>query len=92
MLTAGDMRRRWFGFTSLFLAGGMLIAGQTVLEPRLTRVAFLIYWMTCFLLVVAAILTALLDVRAMRNRTRREQTDLMEQALDEIKRQAGRPK
>ena len=50
MLNSADARRRWFGVFFLILAVGMLIWGQTVLEPHLKGVVYLIYWFGCFLM------------------------------------------
>jgi flagellar biosynthesis/type III secretory pathway M-ring protein FliF/YscJ len=81
MLTPGDARRRWFGALFLALAGGMLIWGQTVLKPHLTRWGFLIYWLACFALTGLAILVALLDLRAVRRSIREQQKAMLERAL-----------
>ena len=84
MPTSADALRRWLGLFFLALAFGFLIWGQTVLRDRLTGVAFLAYWGGCFLFTVAAIVTALLDVRATRKRAREDQERLIERTLDEI--------
>ncbi len=81
MLNAADARRRWFGAFFLIIAVGMLIWGQTVLEPHLKGVGFLLYWFGCFLVTIFAIVIALLDVRAMRRYSREEQRDLIERTL-----------
>jgi len=78
--------RRWFGLLFLALAFGMLVWGQTVLRERLKGVPFLIYWSVCFVFTLAAIITALLDVRATRKRARREHEELIQRTLDEIDR------
>jgi hypothetical protein len=80
-----DARRRWFGLFYLALAAGLLIWGQTVLQPWLHGVWFLIYWLSCFVLTGLAILTAILDLRATRRRARQEQRDLLEKSWQDIK-------
>lgn len=81
-----DAMRRWLGLLFLALAFGMLVWGQTVLRGKLERerIVFLIYWFICFIFVIAAIITALLDVRATRRRARREHEDLVRRTLEQI--------
>jgi len=76
--------RRWFGLFFLSLAFGFLIWGQTVLRDRLKGIPFLVYWFCCFLFTAAAIVIALLDVRATRKRVRREHDELIHRTLEEI--------
>jgi len=85
MFSSADARRRWFGALFLICAGGMLIWGQTVLQSRLRGVGFLLYWLVCFLFVILAMLTAVLDLRAMRKRARDHQRELVQETLDELK-------
>ncbi len=84
MGNSADALRRWFGVFFLTVAAGMLIWGQTILEPHLEGVMFLIYWFLCFLFTALAIATALLDVRALRRRTRREHRELLERTLEDV--------
>ena len=86
MPSSADALRRWFGLFFLALAFGFLIWGQTVLRDRLKGIPFLLYWGCCFLLTLAAIITALLDVRATRQRSRQEHDALVQRTLDEIER------
>jgi membrane protein implicated in regulation of membrane protease activity len=81
-----DAMRRWFGLLFLALAFGMLVWGQTVLSGKLERekIVFVIYWFVCFLFVIAAIVTALLDVRATRRRAQREHEELVRRTLEQI--------
>jgi hypothetical protein len=65
-------------------AFGLLIWGQTVLRDSLKGVAFLAYWGCCFFFTLAAIITALLDVRATRRKAREEQDDLIRRTLEEV--------
>jgi len=81
-------RRRWLGAVALLSALVMLIAGETVLKGRLGAVAFLVYWMACFGFTGLALFMALLDMRAVQNRTRQEQKKLVESTLKEIQAQA----
>ena len=59
-----DSMRRWLGLLFLALAFGFLVWGQTVFRERLNAMAFLDYWYCCFLFTKAAIIGALLDLRA----------------------------
>ena len=86
MPNSADSMRRWLGLLFLALAFGTLIWGQTVLRTRLEQhpTLFVLYWGGCFLLTFAAIVTALLDVRATRKRAQREQEDLVQRTLHDI--------
>jgi hypothetical protein len=90
MSNSADAMRRWFGLFFLALAFGMLIWGHTVLNQRLQQnpTAFVIYWFFCFLFTIAAIVTALLDVRATRKRAQQEHEELIQRTLDEIDRES----
>lgn len=81
-------RRRWFGAVCLLGAIALLLAGQTGLEGRLAGVAFILYWLLCLLLTLLAMVTALLDVAALRRENRDRQRALIESTIEEI--QAGR--
>jgi len=81
-------RRRWFGGIFLTAALLMLVCGQTILQGRLTRVPFLIYWLVCFILTGLAAIIALRDLRALSRRTREQHRDLLETTLKEIEREA----
>jgi len=77
-----DARRRWFGVFFLIVACGMLIWGQTLLKPLLDGVVFLVYWLACMGFTALAMLTALLDMRAVRRSTRDHQRDLLQRIFD----------
>ena len=74
----------WLGLFCLAVAAGLLIWGQTILKPLLDGAWYLIYWLICFLFTVATIAIALLDMRAVRQRTREEQTELIRKTLQRI--------
>lgn len=81
MLGPADSRRRWFGLFYLLVAGGLLVWGQTILEPHLGKgLGFILYWLTCFLFTALAILTALLDLWIVRTRARVEKKRLLRQS------------
>ena len=86
MAKSADSIRRWLGILCLAVAGGMLIGGQTVLKSTLNGVTYLFYWLGCFGFTMASVFIALLDARAVRQRTRDEQQALIEQTIGEIKR------
>jgi hypothetical protein len=68
----------------------MLIWGQTILRTRLEqrKLLFLFYWSGCFIFTFAAIVTALLDVRATRKRAREEHDKLVQRTIEEIDRES----
>jgi hypothetical protein len=73
--------RRLLGLAFLAAALLMLFAGQTVLRGQLQGIAFIVYWLACLGLVILALLTALLDALIIRQQTRRQQLDLLRDAL-----------
>ena len=79
-----DVRRRWFGVFFLLIAAGMLIWGQTILKPYLQGIGFVLYWLACMAFTGLALLTALLDIWAVRRRTREQQRDLLQRIFDEV--------
>ena len=78
-----DVRRRWFGVFFLLIAAGMLIWGQTILKPHLEGLGFVLYWLACMTFTGLALVTALLDIWAVRRRTREQQRDLLQRIFDE---------
>ena len=78
-----DARRRWFGMFFLIVSTGMLIWGQTFLKPYLEGIGFVIYWLTCMAFTGLAMLTALLDIWAVRRRTRDRQRELLQHIFDD---------
>ena len=66
----------------LIVATGMLIWGQTFLRPYLKGLAFVIYWLACLGFTALAMWTALLDIWAVRRRTRDQQRDLIRRIFD----------
>ncbi len=77
-------RRRCVGGMVLLGAIGMLIAGQTVLQGRLSGVGFLLYWLICLVLTSVAIVIAFQDVRAVQDRLRQEKRELLQSTLERI--------
>ena len=80
--------RRWLGLLFLALAFGLLIWGHTILRTKLETdfVLFTFYWGACFVFVFAAIVTALLDIRATRRRAQEEQKDLLQRTINDVER------
>lgn len=85
MADSATARRRWFGLFYLALAVSMLIWGETLLQPWLTGVWFLLYWLGCFLVTGLAILAALADMRATQRRLQDEQRELLARTWEDIK-------
>ncbi len=92
MLIPVNARRRWFGAFFLALAGGMLIWGETLLKPWLKGLAFLVYWLICFLLTGMAMFIAILDVRAIRHQVRNQQHEEFHKAFEDMPEPPQRPK
>jgi drug/metabolite transporter (DMT)-like permease len=86
MANRSDVGRRVLGALFLIIAAGMLIAGQTVWQSRLQQQPsiFVYYWSVCFVFTALTLVTALLDVRAVRRRSRREQTELVKKTWSDI--------
>lgn len=84
MTVNAKTRRRWLGALCLFAAIAMLVADEFALKGRLTGVAFLSYWLVCFLFTVSAIACALADARAVRLENREIQRSLLESTIREI--------
>ena len=76
-----DPIRRWVGLSFLTIAVGMLAAGLTVLETRLKRIDFLLYWLVCFVFTGLAAMTALWDASVVRRQSRLEQQRLVQETL-----------
>ena len=89
-MDSGDAMRRWLGLFCLTVAAGMLIWGQTLLKPLLQRWLFIFYWGMCFLFTFGAIVIALLDIRALRRRTRQEQQELLDRTMAEVEEERAR--
>lgn len=70
----------------------MLIMGETVFKERLQGRAFIYYWLVCMLMTFATLVIALLDLRVVRLRSRREQTKLIEEALRAVARERDKGK
>lgn len=79
-----DARRRWLGMICLAIAIIMLVLGQTVLKAALQRLTFVFYWLICTLITGLTLLIALLDMRAVRRRSRQEEKELIHDVFREI--------
>ena len=62
----------------------MLIWGQTILKPYLEGMGFVLYWIACLAFTGLALITALLDIWAVRRRTRKQQRDLLQRIFNEV--------
>jgi len=62
----------------------MLLWGQTFLRPYLRGVAFLAYWLICFTFTGLAMVTAALDMLAIRRDQRRQRKELIQRAIDNL--------
>lgn len=62
----------------------MVVAGLTVLDGRLGPVAFVAYWLVCFVATAFAIVAAILDFRAVHEDARDEREALFTDTLVKI--------
>lgn len=69
------------------LAGAvvLLALGLTLLKGRLGPLGFVVYWLGCLALTCLAMITALLDLRAFRDRSRQDQERLMQNTIEKIR-------
>ena len=81
MPVTAKARRRWFGALCLLAALVMLAAGEMTPGKRLDGVAFVIYWLACFVFAALAMLVGILDARALRREARAEQRALLKNTL-----------
>ena len=72
----------------LLAAMMLLLLGETLLQERLKGLVFVCYWLVCIVCTGLAILAALLDVLALKHRTRQEHRALLNDALQEIEAKA----
>ena len=79
---------------TLFLAASivMLILGETLLKHQLGPFATLVYWTTCVLATLGAIICALLDLSRSMRESRAEQRAMLEQTIHEIEAERARRK
>lgn len=82
--------RRWLGGVCVAISASMLVLGMTVLKDRLRLQTFLYYWLICMIVTGLALIIALLDLRAVRLRSKVEQAELLNQTLREIEREKKR--
>jgi len=80
---------RWLAAIFLGAALAMLIAGQTLLRDRLSRLGFIFFWLGCFIFTCLAMSLALLDAAVTRRRAREEQRAFFEQTFSDIAREKG---
>ena len=92
MARSPDRLRRVLGGICLAVSAGMLVLGQTMLKERLQGRTFIYYYLVCMAMTFLTLLIALLDLRAVRLRSRREQTRLIEEALRAVARERDKSK
>jgi hypothetical protein len=84
MILDATARRRFIGAAFLTAALAMLVAGETVLQERLSATGFLIFWLGCLACTFGAIIVAFRDVRALGQRVSKDQRELFETTLKKI--------
>jgi hypothetical protein len=68
---------RILGLLFIGTATGMMILGLTVWEQRLRGPEYLLYWSWCFVIVSAALFTALIDMILLRRTSQRLRRQLL---------------
>ena len=81
MKTGPVSARRFVGGLLLLGALLMLLLGLTTFSPALKGIAFIIYWLICYLLTGGAALMAIIDFACIRRDMKKQQTELMESTL-----------
>lgn len=82
MAAHGDIQRRRFGMIFLIVASAMVVLGQTLLSPFLRGLAFIVYWLACFVITGLAMLAALLEARTISRQAREQHREMVARALD----------
>jgi len=62
----------------------MLVAGQTVLQGKMSGGLYITYWMFCLVFTCAAIIVAFTDVRATSMNIRKQERELIEETIRQI--------
>ena len=88
-MNSADRRRRWVGVVCLGVAVLMVVWGQFFLPPSIEPLLQIGFWFVCLVVTLAAILVALSDLMALRDRTRAEKRALLEQTLHAIEREVS---
>jgi hypothetical protein len=82
---------RWLATICLAISAGMVVAGESLLKERLRAEAFIYYWLVCITFTFLTMVIALVDFWMVRRRLRREQKELIQDALQAIARAGGNP-
>jgi hypothetical protein len=83
-MAKGKLIRRLFGAGCLIGAVVLLLAGDTKPASADSPVAFILYWLVCFVLAGLAMAAAILDLGAVRREARAEQRELLQTTLLDI--------
>ncbi|NLH74111.1 MAG: hypothetical protein GX456_13725 [Verrucomicrobia bacterium] len=68
----------------------MLIWGLTFLKPLLVGISFVVYWLVCLVMTLAAFVVGYADLRAVRREQRRQLNELMKSTLDTVRQDRNR--
>ncbi len=69
----------------------MVLAGLTVFESRLRGVRYLLYWTTCYILTMSALLLAIWDAWIASARIAREEAELEAESVETLARDITDP-
>ena len=89
MSNSATALRRWLGVFCLAVASGMLIWGQTLLQPYLEGKLFIAYWIVFVVFTCGTVGVSLLDFLAIRRELMQQIAELKARALAEIEAPAG---
>lgn len=91
-MNSPDRRRRHrLGSSCLAAALGLLVAGLTVLDGRLSPGPFAALWLACLACTFGAVAAAVLDLRAVRRAAEAEQQALATETHQQIERDSRPP-
>ena len=75
---------RSIGTVSLIISAFLLISGETIFKSDLNGGRFLLYWFVCFFFTGLALLSALVDLRSTRERSREKQKELLREMVRDL--------
>jgi UDP-N-acetylmuramyl pentapeptide phosphotransferase/UDP-N-acetylglucosamine-1-phosphate transferase len=84
MTNGGESRHNWRAAIVLGIALVMVLLGLTLLSSFLFGLIYIFYWLVCIVFTLLALIFAYADLQRLRQRSREEQRELIERALDSL--------